>query len=141
MSKCPECEKDMLDKNVKSCTHKYILIKGKWYKRNTTYFDVNDVCHDCGIENKRGNTHHFGCDIERCPRCKGQMISCNCEESYELSIYKPKSKPDFVVGKNGDIYIENKKLADALIKENETFINKDILSKSRGIRNEHKLHK
>jgi len=48
------------------------------YARDTTYFDWNDKCHDCGIENKIGNLHHYGCDVERCPRCGGQLISCDC---------------------------------------------------------------
>jgi len=55
-----------------------IKIGGKWYKRNTSYFDVNKNCHDCGIENKRGNIHHIGCDMEKCPKCKGQLLSCGC---------------------------------------------------------------
>jgi hypothetical protein len=33
-------------------------------------------CHDCGIVD--GLLHAFGCDMERCPRCFGQLISCGC---------------------------------------------------------------
>jgi hypothetical protein len=33
-------------------------------------------CHDCGaIE---GQLHQRGCDMERCPFCGGQLISCDC---------------------------------------------------------------
>lgn len=34
-------------------------------------------CGDCGVA--YGQVHVSGCDIEQCPRCKGQSISCDCE--------------------------------------------------------------
>ena len=80
MVKCNECGLEMGLDTTKSCDELYIYIGSKKYKRNTTYFDVNKRCHDCNIVNKKGNTHHFGCDIERCPKCKGQLISCDCEK-------------------------------------------------------------
>ena len=32
------------------------------------------VCHDCGVG--KGQFHHPGCDMEECPICRGQLISC-----------------------------------------------------------------
>ena len=34
-------------------------------------------CHDCQC--LPGNYHHVGCDVERCPRCGGQAIGCDCD--------------------------------------------------------------
>ena len=36
-------------------------------------------CGDCGV--RPGGFHHRGCDMEECPRCRGQLISCGCDVS------------------------------------------------------------
>lgn len=33
-------------------------------------------CGDCGVS--RRGYHHPGCDLQRCPVCRRQMISCDC---------------------------------------------------------------
>jgi hypothetical protein len=85
MVKCKDCKQEMdRDKPTASdsCTFQGIEINGEIRLRNTEYFDINNHCHDCGILNKKGNIHHFGCDIERCPKCGNQLISCNCKKGY-----------------------------------------------------------
>jgi len=73
---CNCCDKEML--KVDSCIENDIEYPdGIKIKQSTFYFNEDSGrCHDCNI--KHGNFHHSGCDVERCPRCQGQLISCGC---------------------------------------------------------------
>jgi hypothetical protein len=45
-----------------------------------------DRCGDCGVI--RGGWHHPGCDLQGCPVCGGQLMSCGCrfdEDGFETS--------------------------------------------------------
>jgi len=98
---CVDCHQNM--RKADECTLDYVCIDNKrynrirygriasvsnwlWdqYKNLYNYFDENDNptcdpdqrCHDCGV--KLDKFHHLGCDMERCPKCGGQLIACGC---------------------------------------------------------------
>jgi len=76
--------------------HNKVEIDGKLYDAirfgdDEHNFDIGKgVCHDCGV--KLGEFHHDNCDMEECPACGYQLISCDCEnKAYIITeSFKPK---------------------------------------------------
>lgn len=96
---CPDCHEPML--TVSGCAFPYIEIprphSNKPIMRERIRYGAEDdrglsaevfamvkrqlaepghQCGDCGA--RPGSYHHYGCDIERCPNCLSQLISCDC---------------------------------------------------------------
>ena len=61
---------------------------GLWYS------SPEDTCHDCGV--RLGGIHHPGCDVEECPRCRRQLISCGCRLSppYSRELHESRGRVD-----------------------------------------------
>jgi len=79
MAKCRRCKKEMCDSRIKTCkTYKVVNFPDGTTMSPMPYNppDTNIECHDCGIA--AGGVHHFGCDMEICPRCGGQFLGCSC---------------------------------------------------------------
>ena len=85
MVKCQHCGKEMT--KAKGCGCVEIEVDGEWYPRirvgrpgDLAYgyreFHRGDRCGDCGAQ--FGQFHHPGCDMEACPKCGNQLLSCDC---------------------------------------------------------------
>ena len=104
MARCSDCGQQML--GSKTCDHPWIEIDGEVFVRNTQYFDHGQHCHDCAIENKPGNIHHFGCDMGRCPKCGEQLIGCDCEKGEPMKENELLVKENELLAKPGVTSIE-----------------------------------
>ena len=77
MATCKTCLREMLDVNFSGCIPKKIRYGDTRTARALPYPETEDArCHDCNCA--PGGFHHPGCDMEHCPRCGGQLISCDC---------------------------------------------------------------
>jgi len=86
MAKCDWCEQKMSDAETTTCTgnNKVEFPDGTnlWsIIYDPSYGEADHRCHDCNV--MRGGKHHPGCDMERCPKCSGQLISCGCLDDDE----------------------------------------------------------
>lgn len=73
MAICEVCKKEMSLSN--GCIPARLFINGIAYERVLVKVET---CPDCGA--KYGFCHHFGCDQEICPKCKRQLLMCDCED-------------------------------------------------------------
>jgi hypothetical protein len=60
-----------------TCLTAPIVIERATYERRPHPKTAPRHCYDCNVA--PGGIHHLGCEEERCPRCGGQLIMCECE--------------------------------------------------------------
>lgn len=83
MAVCLRCHKDMLSVDGCDVTHFTLGKKrrprvpyGREGRLGVHVLPPDQRCRDCNAA--VGKFHHPGCDLEECPRCDGQVISCGC---------------------------------------------------------------
>jgi hypothetical protein len=74
---CKACGADMADDRTVTCRGN-TMIKIKGESLPAIPYQGERRCHDCNIA--PGGNHHLHCDMEDCPRCGGQLLSCGCLE-------------------------------------------------------------
>ncbi len=88
MAECPYCAQDMM--TAATCTVAELHRDGDPVmltpyapsrRRGTT---VLDRCGDCGV--RPGGFHHPGCDLQRCPMCRCQFVSCACRFDEDVDL-------------------------------------------------------
>jgi hypothetical protein len=83
MANCSDCGLEMLEANSCTANSTIEFLDGSKLPSIAYVDPVGDgkerYCHDCGVV--PGGKHHPTCDMERCPRCGGQLITCGCVPS------------------------------------------------------------
>ena len=89
MAVCEDCRQEML--LAVTCKARSAMTLGDEVFKPISYGSetiwpggFTGPCGDCGVA--LGGTHHFGCDLEQCPRCGEQLIGCDCVEDFDLHL-------------------------------------------------------
>lgn len=83
MGICYRCKKEMSDASVMTCEGDTAVGYPDGEILEPVPYDPKQIhapnwyrCPDCNVA--PGGIHHTNCDQECCPRCGGQLISCDC---------------------------------------------------------------
>ena len=83
MEICLRCKKEMANASVTTCEENISVEYPDGEVLEPVIYNPKDLhlpnwyrCPDCNIV--PGGKHHANCDQEICPKCGGQILSCDC---------------------------------------------------------------
>jgi hypothetical protein len=86
MGICISCQKEMMDVSIMTCEGNTAIEYPDGSDLPKIPFNPKELhlptwhrCPDCNVA--PGGHHHSNCDYEKCPKCGGQLISCDCFEN------------------------------------------------------------
>lgn len=77
MAVCRDCDQEMT--TADGCRSSRVVVGGRTVVRRRWRPErgaEQERCGDCGAS--PGGWHHLGCDLEPCPLCRRQLITCDC---------------------------------------------------------------
>jgi hypothetical protein len=85
MAVCADCRQEM--RTAASCTADVLILVDERFERPRArrVYGPDGRCGDCGI--RAGGYHHLGCEMERCPRCRRQLLSCGCADVDDHTVF------------------------------------------------------
>jgi hypothetical protein len=72
----PEFKRSQAVTSFKISGQKFERIACGYEREDFAEFAVDPECSNCGAPT--GFLHVLPCDLEQCPRCEGQALSCSC---------------------------------------------------------------
>jgi hypothetical protein len=74
-------ELERAQRETEICIAGQVLPRIRYGEEGNGWGGARHPCHDCAAI--KGELHVPGCDVERCPACRGQAISCGCADGEE----------------------------------------------------------
>ena len=97
MAVCDWCHREMT--TASSCSVGALHRNGRRYVLRPHGGQSSGTCGDCGVA--RGGWHHPGCDVQPCPVCGHQLMSCACRFDEDAPEVDPSIAEPLGVDGNG----------------------------------------